>query len=229
MNHQANKVIFRKSNAKGFQPKYVAEVGVYLPETSNIVDYIKNGVKAILVEPDLKTIEKIKQYFGKEANMTLHAVAIYDYNGTLTLVQRNASTFVSDLKASPALVNDKYTLAEEDKFEVPCATFDTIDDGTIDLLSVDIEGSEWYVIKNLKSRPKVLSIETHGKSYVNPFLIEILAWIEKENYQVWYKDKSDTVFVKKGTFPISFSEKLQLIWINFYINFRRFRKKIKFS
>jgi hypothetical protein len=42
------------------------------------------------------------------------------------------------------------------------------------LLSVDTEGCEWYALKNLKSRPKVISLETHGKYYTNAYIKEIL-------------------------------------------------------
>lgn len=226
MNIQENKTLFKKCNQKDYTPSHAAEVGVYLPETSNIVDYIKQGVRSMLIEPDLKTVEKIKAYFKTAADLTIHPVAIYDYTGTLVLVNRDASTFAADLKGSPALINDKYTIKAEDKFEVPCTTFDTIDDGSIDLLSVDIEGGEWFVLKHMKSRPDVISIETHGKKYINPFIQEILDWMDKHNYQVWYKDKSDTVFVKEGTFEITPKEKSQLFWTEFRLNLRRMRKKI---
>lgn len=226
MNYREGKKIFRKCHQKSFSPQHIVEVGVYLPETSNIIDFIKQGIRTTLVEPDPNTVEKIQSFFKDFNNITLHPVAVFDHQGTLTLVKREASTFASELSASPALINDKYTVQNEDKFDVPCVTFDQIDDGSIDLLSVDIEGSEWYVIKFMKSRPKVLSIETHGKLYVNPFLKEILNWIKEENYQIWYKDRSDTIFVKNGTFKISPEEKIALVWKSFLINFRRFRKKM---
>jgi len=38
------------------------------------------------------------------------------------------------------------------------------------------------VLKHLVSRPKVISIETHGKYYLNPFLTEITQWMEREGY-----------------------------------------------
>jgi FkbM family methyltransferase len=226
MNLNIGKKLFRKCNQKNFHPQYVVEVGVYLPETSNIIDYIRQNTRATLVEPDLKTVEKIKTFFRDMPHLTIHPLAVFDYNGSLTLIQRNASTFAQNLSASPALVNDKYIIQDTDKFEVPCVTFDTIDDGSINLLSVDIEGGEWYVIKHLKSRPQVISLETHGKIYINPFITEIKDWMKKENYVIWYKDKSDTVFVQKDSFQISFQEKFNLQWMNFRLNFRRIRKKI---
>jgi FkbM family methyltransferase len=188
-----------------------------------------DGVKTTLVEPDPKNIKAINEFFEGKSNITLHTCAIFDYNGTLELSQREASTFVSSLKESPAIINDHYVPNEKDKFEVECKRFDVIDDGTIDLLSIDTEGCEWYVLKNLISRPKVLSVETHGKSYTNPFLNEINNWVLKNDYLIWYKDMSDTVFIKNKLVQLTLHDKLALILINFHLTWRRLKYKIKRS
>jgi FkbM family methyltransferase len=107
--------------------------------------------------------------FREYNNVELLPYAVYDRHGVLELVQRSASTFVSTLPYSPAQINDNYHIQKEDEFTVECRKFDELDDGSIDLLSVDTEGSEWYVVKNLVSRPLIISVETHGKSYLNPF------------------------------------------------------------
>jgi len=221
------KKIHRKTVSKGIEINHVCEVGVFLPEMSNILDFIVTDRKrTTLVEPDPKCIGAIKKYFGGYENVKLQPVAVYDHSGVLELVQREASTFVSDLPYSPAQVNDHYHIKKEDTFQVPCVRFDEIDDGSIDLLSVDTEGSEWYVLKNLRSRPKVISVETHGKSYLNPFFGEISAWISAHGYERWYMDKTDTVYYKKGAFAITSAEKLQLWAMSGYVRFRRARKKI---
>ena len=228
MNSQHNKQIYTKLKAKGIQFSHVCEVGVYLPETSNIVDFIFEGIKTTLVEPDSKHIEAINKYFKGQNNITIFPYAVYDYNGVVKLSQAAASTFISELKASPALVNDNYKISEVNTYEVPCKIFSDIDTGDIDLLSVDIEGTEWYVLKTMTSRPKVLSIETHGKFYENPFLAEIQHWISINNYVIWYKDKSDTVFIKKDLFALNFGESLALKQIEIYIAWRKFKKNFYF-
>jgi FkbM family methyltransferase len=200
------KQIYSKLKERNITPTHVCEVGVYLPETSNIIDFIKDGIKATLVEADPATVEKIRTYF-KGYDITLHPYAVWDHNGVIKLSKANASTFVTSLESSPAIENDKYKVKEEDTFEVPCRIFSDLDDGTIDLLSVDIEGSEWYVIKYLKSRPRIISIETHGKYYTNPFIKEITAWIEENNYTPWFKDGSDTVYVRKDVFMPNAADK----------------------
>lgn len=220
------KTLFRKLTMKGFQPKHVAEVGVYHPATSNVYDYIQRGVRCTLVEPDPRSVELIRQQFGKRKNVTLHPVAVYDFNGKVELVQREASTYVSELPVSPAIVNDGYRLDAKDKLVVETKTFNEIDDGAIDLLSVDVEGSEWFVIKHMVSRPSVISLETHGAIYVNPHLHEILAWMKANDYLLWYKGKRDSVFVKRGVLEIGAIEKVELAFMNAYLGARRARKTI---
>jgi len=227
MNDKANKTLYRKCNKKNLSFNHVCEVGVYLPQTSNILDYINNNIRTTLVEPDPKNIRAINEFFKNQTNIALFPFAVFDYNGTLELVQREASTYVGSLEASPALVNDHYVPQEKDKFTVECKKFDEMDDGTIDLLSVDTEGCEWYVMKNLKSRPYVLSIETHGKSYINPFYKDITNWIKENKYVVWYKDKSDTVYFKEGIFRLTMAERVSLILKNTSLSFRRFKYKVK--
>jgi len=227
MRAKTNKVIYRKCKNRKLSFRHVCEVGVYLPQVSNIIDFINDQVRTTLVEPDPKNVKAINAYFKNFTNITLFPVAVFDHSGTLELVQREASTYVGSLEASPALVNDHYIPDAKDKFTVACKTFDEIDDGTIDLLSVDTEGCEWYVIKNMKSRPNVVSIETHGKLYVNAFYPEITAWIKQHDYIEWYKDNSDTVYIKKGLFDLTLVEKIALSFKGFKLACRRFRHRLK--
>jgi FkbM family methyltransferase len=193
----------------GFEPMHVVEVGCYMPETSNLLGFISDGCRTELFEPDPICISRIETYFKDFSNVQLHPYAIYDKAGPIELYRKGASTFVKGLESSPALVNDKYVEKQEDVFVAEARTFDTFDDGTIDLLSVDTEGCEWYVLKYIKSRPAVLSVETHGKKYTNPFISEIETWIKNNHYKVWYKDKTDTVYVKEEIkIPKSFLDNL---------------------
>lgn len=221
------RLMFKKLSKKGFIPRHVAEVGVYHPETSNIYEYIVQGVRCTLVEPDPKSIELIKRHFSALGNITLHEVAIYDSDGEIELVQRDASTFVSTLNSTPAIVNDDYEMNDDDKFVVESRTFDKIDDGSIDILSIDIEGGEWYVIKHMISRPMSISLETHGAIYVNPFMDEITEWMNRNNYRIWYKTLSDTVFVKRDGFQVGLADRFKLHTMNLYLSLRKQKKLLK--
>jgi FkbM family methyltransferase len=220
------KELYKKCSGKKVAFRHICEVGVFMPEMSNILDFIvKDRLRTTLVEPDPKSIAAIRDYFRDYPNVLLLPYAVYDHHGVLELVQRNASTFVSTLPYSPAQINDDYQIRKEDTFTVECRTFDELDDGTIDLLSVDTEGSEWYVVKKLVSRPVVISVETHGKSYLNPYYSEISYWMAANGYERWWLNKTDTVYYKKGAFTVRPGEKLRLALMDAYVKFRRTRKK----
>jgi FkbM family methyltransferase len=202
-----NEKLYKMCVKKGFRPEHVAEVGVYLPETSNILGFINDGVKTSLFEPDPVCIAKINEYFSGKENVKLYPYAITDHEGKVSLYQRGASSFLENVETSPATIIDKYTPDDGDKLEVEAKKFNEFDDGSIDLLSVDTEGGEWFVIKNMISEPTVISIETNARDYVNPHLQEITDWLSDRDYCIWFKDQSDTIFIKKGTFELSFFER----------------------
>lgn len=212
---------------KGYTPSHVAEIGVYHPETSNIIDYINNGTRATLVEPDPESIRLIHKEFSNKENVTHYPYAIYKKSGKLKLSRRGASTFVTDLSESPAIINDEYVKTDEDTFLVDAVTFDEIDDGTIDLISVDIEGAEWYVIENMVSRPDIISLETHGAIYINPHINEIEKWLADNNYRIWYMDESDSVYIKNEIVDIGLLDKLSLFIKRILLAIKRSRKRIK--
>lgn len=205
-----NEKLYNKCKSKGLKFTHVAEVGVYLPETSNILNFIRDGIKSTLVEADPEYVMKIKEYFDSYSNVNLYPYAVWDKNGFINLNKANSSSFVDELEASPAIMNDKFISNDNNKISVEAKTFDKIDDGTIELLSVDIEGGEWFVLKHLVSRPDVVSIETHWKNYSNPYLKEINKWMSDNGYQIWYIDKSDTVYFKNELFKMTVLEKAEL-------------------
>ena len=226
MTKTCNSLLYQRLKAKGLKPAYVAEIGVWHPQTSNIYQYIQDGIRTTLVEPDPNSIILIKSQFADYDNVTLYECALCDFNGRVELCQRESSTFVSSLSVSPAIVNDDYDVKQTDKFTAEARLFSEIDDGTIDLLSVDTEGSEWFVIKHMTSRPAVISIETHGGMYVNPFLDKLQQWMNENNYALWYKDKSDSVFVLSGTISVSILDKIRLVSSNLSIAYRAGKKRL---
>jgi FkbM family methyltransferase len=226
MTSQAKRLIFRRLERKGFTPTHVAEVGVFLPESSNVYDWIVRGVRCTLVEPDPFSVDRIRAAFGTMSHVALHAVAIHERSGPVQLTKRQASTFLSELSTSPAIANDGAEASGGERFTVEARTFDRIDDGTIDLLSVDVEGAEWYVIRHLVSRPAVISVETHGGVYRNPKRAEIAEWMRGNGYEALYRDRSDTVFVRPEVITVTSFDRLARAIFGVLLIARRTRKAI---
>ncbi|MCA6379265.1 MAG: FkbM family methyltransferase [Cytophagales bacterium] len=226
MNDKEQKKIYRKIKSRNISIDHACEVGVYLPQTSNIIDFIKEGTRASLVEADPKTVSILEDYF-KKYYVTIFPVAVWSSSGTVRLSRAAASTFISELKSSPAIVNDKYKVDIDNSFEVKCVVFSEIDKGDIDLLIVDIEGGEWHVINHLTSRPKVISVETHGKYYTNPFIKEITQWMSDNQYSLWFKDASDTVFMKNELGKSSLSDQLETSLSEAKIRWKKFKQVFK--
>lgn len=212
---------------KNYTPRHVCEVGVWHPKTSNIKYYIEKNIKSLLIEPDPESIALIKKEWGERKNLTLKTVACTDFEGTIDLHKAGSSSFVSSTKNSPAMVNDSYDIRNNISTKVDAKKFSSEDPGDIDLISIDIEGSEWYVIKHMLSRPDIISIETHGGYYINPHIEDIKNWMDEYNYVLWFKDNSDSVYVKKHIIKVKFNEILFLMLKNIHLIFRRYRKGLK--
>lgn len=204
-----NETLYLKCKKKNYVPTHVCEVGVYYPETSNILGFIKDGIKTTLVEPLPECIELINLYFAEYPNVKLYPFAIADKPGEIEMFLHDSSSFAASLQSSPALKNDGYDKDNGKRLVVQAKTFNEIDDGKIDLISIDAEGSEWYVLKHMISRPDVISLELKSKHYINPFINEINNWLTDNDYHKWFDDRSDSVFIRKGVFELSNIEKLK--------------------
>ncbi len=204
-----NQTLFRKCQEQRIVPRSVCEVGVYLPETSNVLPFIEAGIAAVLVEADPEINMRLRSFFSDKANVELVPYAVYHTNGTLEFCRAGSSTFVRELESSPALKNDRFDKSQAQIFSVEARRFDEIDKGDIDLLSIDTEGCEWYVLKFMTSRPRVISVETGVKRYVNPHLNAIREWMQANDYELWYREASDSVFVRKGVLQETDFEKFK--------------------
>lgn len=218
--------LYKKIKSKDYNPENICEVGVYLPQESNLLNFINEDIKTTLVEANPEYVKNIRSFFSEKKNVKIIEAAVFDFNGKIELCKKGASSFISELKSSPAIINDHYK-KDGEKFIANSIVFSEIDHGDFDLVSVDIEGAEWYVIKHMISRPKVISIETHGKYYTNPNILDIEKWMKSNDYMIWYKDESDSIYVKNGIFEISFLEKIQLVLRNLKINIHKQEKILK--
>ena len=195
-----------------FKYKHVVEVGVYKPETANTLGFIQEGVLCSLFEADPEIASEITKKFSNKSNVIVYPFAITSFDGVIKLYKAGASSFCETIDKSPAIMHDGYKKSDKDTIEVEAKQFSNFDNGDIDILSVDVEGGEWDVIKEMKSRPQVISLEIQSRDYINPNLDKIINWLENNNYQIWFIDDTDTIFVKRNTVKLSFLLKMQVAW-----------------
>ena len=187
---------------------HVCEVGVYVPKDSKILGLALKGLRCTFVEPEAGAFSQLVEAAGHLKNVCLVNAAIAQVEGSVTLVKAGASSFLQGIE-SPAIVNDGLTEESARTEQVRAVTFDTIDDGSIDYLRVDTEGSEWYVIENLVSRPDVIVLELFGKRYLNPHSKQLRRWLKEHDYLPVLMDRSDVVFFKKGSVNPSLSDRIR--------------------
>jgi FkbM family methyltransferase len=204
----------------------VVEVGVGPIETSVVAPWIEQGIRAALVEPDPDYAEQARRRLGARPNLEIHQVAVGAASGRVAMYRRGPSTFLASLNATPAVVNDRYVPRAADRMEVLAVTFDQLDDGSIDLLAVDVEGAEWLVIRALRSRPAVIALETHGAAYRNPSLDDLHEWMRREGYAPWFMTWSDTVFVHPSRLRPGWLDRVALAAMRGRVALRIFRKRL---
>lgn len=175
---------------------HFCEVGVYEYNYCRLIEQINQGKKVSLFECFPRCIEDIKKNISGKDNVTLYEVAIFDARGEMTMTDVGASAFLNGMGNTTPAHQNGYAHKNFGSLTVKTDTFDKYDDGTIDALFIDIEGAEWHVINKLRSRPKVIEVETHYAKYQNPYLKEILDWMDKNGYTQLDRTDADTIFVK---------------------------------
>lgn len=95
--------------------------------------------------------------------------------GKKILLDNNGSSYLEGTWA-PTM-----TRTPMNRYTVPVMTFDTIDDGEIDVLALDCEGMEWAVLSKMHSLPELLTIEIWDG---NPYTKEIYEWLKDHDYRL---------------------------------------------
>lgn len=180
----------------------IAEVGVgHLGVAYGALLWDKPDVEILMFEPHPEYFAEIKAAAAGRSNVKLFNVAIGDKDGKTNLYLRQTSSYLEEINGQSVIDQGHPHLhREDDKVEVDIKTFDQFDPGNINYLRVDTEGGEWFVLKHLKSRPEVISIETHDSraAYINPYLWEIEQWMGLNGYEKVNVDEMDTIYKKTG-------------------------------
>jgi FkbM family methyltransferase len=163
------------------KPLHLVEIGC--DRVASLQNMLTPEGRLEIFECNPNHLFEIDKYYQGYSNVTVYPYAMWKENGKVKFHLEGASSYVSGLP-SPCVLNDNIQPNEEWTIEVEAKTFDQFDDGTIDVMDIDIEGAEWYVIERMKSRPRAIFIEMEWDKYRNPHFSEIQKWM-KDNY--YYK------------------------------------------
>ncbi len=176
----------------GVEVHHAVEVGAFNVAYCNLGHYLMDPeVRVQLFEPMPKMFAELKVATAGMANVVCHNVAIMDRDGTVVMRDMWAGAHVVGV-AAPEVVNLKTKSAmgfqgkHIEEVTVDCRLFTPYDDGTIDMLTLDSEGCEWFVLEYMVSLPKWISIEMGDDKnpYKNPFSAEINQWMKDNGYKV---------------------------------------------
>lgn len=145
----------------------VCECSVGPLEISTSPGFVGKCDRLLLIEPE--------PHMAGEAERVLRTpvirVAVGLEKGKATMAYNNGSSYLDGTWAP--------TPTKKGEFMVDVVTFDTLDDGQIDILNLDCEGQEWAVLSHMISKPKLLAIENCDDS---PYYQEICQWLKGHDY-----------------------------------------------
>ncbi len=134
--------------------------------------------RALFIEPDPQMARDAEINFPWAQILR---VAIAEQLGTANLRQLKGASYIKGIPWAPMFKKKFQARARAaGKIAVPTMPFNLVDDGEIDILNLDCEGSEWFVLVNLLSRPRIIQIELYPE---NHYAKQIKAWMQDNGYQ----------------------------------------------
>lgn len=162
------------------EPRRVAEVGVCLPDMCETRPFIEAGVKVDLFEPQPEAAQLLRGAWGGRDNVRVFEVALVDQPGTVVMHRsknRAEGGCTLDGVTPPIVCRGKTIRVRGERFQV-------FDPGDYDLVTIDTEGADWFALKWMLSRPKMISVEMTGAkgTWRNPYWGKIKSWMRRNGY-----------------------------------------------
>lgn len=182
--------------------KTIFEIGVgnpYICRTSDMMG--DNRFDLHLFEAHPQTYHNLINSFGHYNNVVIQNIALFDRDGEIIFCEDGDSSYVDEI-VSPTKHNVPNIAATKNKITIGCKSIKHFDNNNIDIILVDTEGSEWRIIKDMISRPKLIVLETHNYddhgngAYSTPDIEQIINWMGVNNYSLIEKDSTDSYFEK---------------------------------
>jgi FkbM family methyltransferase len=183
-----------------FHPQFIVQVGAANEGRHENHDIFMAASKVLLFEPNPKFYQELLKNYGQYPQITIYNIGIYKEPGKFKFFDVWACTYLAELEKPAVKEINNYKEKEEDAFYANCALFNGFDNGKIEMLLLDCEGCEWFILEDLKSRPVIISVETHctHNNYKHPDSDKIFAWMTINNYVLLAHNESDSVFINRN-------------------------------
>lgn len=186
--------------------------GEYSSNTSGLADI---GWFGYYIEPVPEYYQLCKARHARNKNITVSQCAIGSESGKVEINMGGPLSTISDEMQQHfgSLDWAKGCFKQEKKVQVDMLTLEDylVKPGVkpqFELLSVDVEGYEWNVLRNFdiqKWRPQMVIIELHDQN--DDYLLirkdcnNIVRYFDDNGYKVIFKDFSNTIYVPKDSYP----------------------------
>lgn len=166
-----------------FEPTCILEAGVGPMDECRTTEYWDQGVECWLFEPLPRFYAPLAQATQDMDNVHLFKVALWDFDGTVKFHNFAQGSYVQGV---PPRNNKRRNRRSGKLTKVPAATLSRYDTGRFDLALIDVEASEWMVLKHMVSRPRLISLEMWKPSspaYCHQHYDEIMTWMLDNGYK----------------------------------------------
>ena len=159
-----------------FESPLIIDAGANIGVSALFFKHLYPSSRIICFEPNTESFELLKKNVESNSlkNVELHNVALADYEGTVRLYFDSGT---GDMRAS---LYD-YTYSYKSKLatmDVPCKKLSRYMNSRIDLLKIDIEGSEGKVFLDINDKLHLVEeiiMEYHQFNYCNPLSLILRA------------------------------------------------------
>jgi FkbM family methyltransferase len=182
------------------RPRVVFEVGCgNLNETRSFYLWKDSTIDFFLFEPNKNFYHELMRAGGRFRNVHLFNCAILDKEDELELVDHGSCGYLKNFPGAPIVNNIGYPPPDLDIiYNVKVFPINIFDMGNIDVLYIDTEGTEYFVLKTLISQPSVINIEMEVDGNKNPHYDEIMQWMQMNRYMFGGKCGNDFIWHKTG-------------------------------
>lgn len=170
-------------------PSHVCECGANSPINCYAKAFLGRS-RLTLIEPMPIQFGRLVDQLGSQDGVTLHNVAIIDEDEPRDVVMMawandcsHGSTHLAGVRA-PTHVTGKGGIPKDNTTEIVVrgVPFSDIDTGDIDVMLLDCEGAEFFVLKRMISRPKIIKLEQYWGPHPHAMLDELTGWFHANGY-----------------------------------------------